>query len=508
MKQYTVTLLPQNIMLSADPGESLMELLRRAGAAPDAPCGGQGTCGKCRVLVNGIRQLACQTAVTGDITVHLPEKSANEQILTAGIPIHTAVSPVCPGAYHLAYDIGTTTVACYLLDGQTGHICAKASTHNPQSAFGADVISRIRHALHGQCTALTASIRDVMETLCRQVCEAAAANADHIGTVAVVGNPCMQQLFLGISPENLSAIPFAPVLTATQVLLCREYLPLCENAQLLVVPDISGYVGADTVACLLSCRMYDHAEMALLVDIGTNGEMVLGNRDRMIACSTAAGPALEGANIRFGMRGMNGAIDRVWLEDQRLCCHVIGDVPATGICGSGLVDAVAVMLALGALNERGRIQTPESAPLAAAYLKEAEGQRVFCLTDHIYLTQQDIRQLQLAKGAIAAGIEIMCACMGLTPDAISQVYLAGAFGNAIQPQSAAKIGLIPEGFCKKITAIGNAAGSGAQLLALREDVFLLTDRLVQGIDHLELASREDFQEIFVKNMYFPTKTGE
>lgn len=507
MKEHLVTILPGNMTLSIPDGENLLTILRTHGLDPESPCGGHGTCGKCRVTANGQEVLACRTVVTEELTVSL-QNDTSEHILTDGIRTHTTVLPVYSGKYHLAYDIGTTTVVCYLLDGETGAELALASMRNPQSGYGADVISRIQYALQGNPDELTLCIREGMVVLAESVCKKACANPREIGTVSVVGNPCMQQLFLGISPLNLAKVPFAPILTESDIVDAQNYLPLCTKAKLLIVPDISGYVGADTIACLLATRHYEQDSITLLVDIGTNGEMVLGDKDRMVACSTAAGPALEGAKIQFGMRSKDGAIDKVWLEDGKVCCHVIGDGPAVGICGSGLIDAVAVMLFSGAMNDRGRIQSPRTVPHMAEHLSEKNGQRIFFLTDGVYLTQQDIREVQLAKGAIAAGIEMMAEYMNIRIGDISFVQLAGAFGSAIRPESAARTGLIPPELLPKITAIGNAAGSGAKLLALNREELLKADALVKKIEHLDLASLESFQDTFVENMLFPTPSPE
>ena len=206
---------------------------------------------------------------------------------------------------------------------------------------------------------LTAAIRNCMVELTEAVCEKSGIAPENIGVVSVVGNPAMQQLFLGIRPDNLTTVPYAPVLTEASIEPCADRLPCCGNALLLTVPDIGGFVGADTLSCVLATQMYHRKEITLMVDIGTNGELVLGNRDRMIACSTAAGPALEGANIQFGMRACAGAIDHVWLENGLIRCSVIGGGTAKGICGSGLIDAVAAALELGLLNKRGRIQNDD-----------------------------------------------------------------------------------------------------------------------------------------------------
>ena len=503
MKEYLVTILPGEQVVSVPEGTGLLSVLRDLGLAPDSPCGGRGTCGKCRVLVNGEPELACQKTVEENMTVLLSEKISGEQILSRGIYTETALAPVRQGKHHLAYDIGTTTVVCYLLDGQTGKELACHSKSNPQRQFGADVVSRIRHAQQGGQEQLTEAIRSCMTELAASVCAKAGAEPAGIGVVSVVGNPCMQQLFLGISTENLAALPFTPVLTKARVEEAKEYLPLCPNAALLTVPDISGYVGGDTMACLLANRQYAREERVLMVDIGTNGEMVLGNAHAMTACATAAGPALEGAMIHFGMRGAEGAIDRVWLENGEIQCHVIGEGPARGICGSGLIDAAAAMLQTGAINSRGRIQSAGDLPELAHRLAELEGMRIFRLRDGVYLTQQDIRELQLAKGAIAAGIQLMAESMNLALEDIQEVQLAGAFGTVIRPESAARIGLIPPVLVDRIRGIGNAAGSGAKLLALNREELARTDTLVQEIRGLNLASLEDFQDVFVENMLFP-----
>ena len=412
---WTLYISSDNYKISCPAGEKLLTALRAANLAPDAPCGGNGKCGKCKVLVDGVEMLACQTIIDRDMTVTLPQK-AGLNVLQEGISGASTVEPRKEGQL-LAFDIGTTSVVCFLLDGMTGRELAKSSMLNPQTVFGADVISRIQRALAGELAAETTAIREGMTELIRQVTD----KPEDITLVSVVGNPAMQQLFLGISPENLAGVPFAPVLTRAKSVPCGEVLSICPNAQLLIVPDISGYIGADTMGCDLATELYKKEAITLMVDIGTNGEMVLGNKHRMIACSTAAGPALEGANIRFGMRGTEGAIDHVWLENGKVTCSVIGGGKALGICGSGLIDAIAVGLEMGLLNKRGRILNEE---------------HIFHLTETVYLTQDDIRQVQLAKGAIYAGIFLMAKQLELEVKDIEKVQLAGAFGSFLNPKSA------------------------------------------------------------------------
>lgn len=482
MRRY-VTLLPEKRCIEAEDGDILLSVLRSAGMVVDAPCGGNGTCGKCKVLVDGKQVLACQTVIHRDMSVVLPDAPA-----AVAFPQDIAVSADGSQGYGLAFDIGTTTVVGYLLS-PGGEELARESAVDPQVAFGADVISRIRHALDGQMGPLTDCIRRCADKIARAMCQKCGVFPEQIRTISLVGNPTMQQLFLGILPGNLAQPPFAPVLTRGERVEAAPYFPRFSKAELLVVPNISGFVGADTLACVLATDMDRQEQMTLLVDIGTNGEMVLGNCHGMVACSTAAGPALEGAGIRWGMRAMEGAIDHVrWWED-RFQCSVIGGGEPVGICGSGLIDAAAAALDGGLLDRRGRI------------LDES---RTVVLADHILLTQEDIRQLQQAKGAIAAGIELMAEHLHIRLEQIQQVYLAGAFGSFLKPGSACRIGLLPPVLEEKIVAVGNAAGSGAKLLLQDRQALERTERLAKEIGHLDLASAPGFRRCFARCMYFET----
>ena len=462
-------------------GTNLHTALREAGLVVDAPCGGRGSCGKCRVLINGTAALSCQTTVVEDLTVILPDE------VTLQSAAHGAALPAGNVGYALAFDIGTTSLVGFLLDGNTGSVICHKSVLNPQVVFGADVVSRIRSALGGQLSQLTGCIRSAITAMAQTLCSQAGIDPSRIEVVSIVGNCCMQQLFLGILPDNLAHIPYSPVITAAEVVEAAAYLPICAEAKLLIVPAIGGFVGADTVACLIADGLYQHSEMTLLVDIGTNGEMVLGNRERMIACSTAAGPALEGVNIQLGMRATEGAIDHVWLEHCKLHYSVIGGSEAMGICGSGLVDAIAVALQLGLINKRGRIATED---------------RQFHISDRIYLTQADIRQVQLAKGAIHAGICLMANRLGINLEDIQSVRLAGAFGSYLNAENACRIGLLPERLADRIVSIGNAAGKGAQLLACDSELLPLAHKLAEQVEFLELATLPEFPKNFANSMLF------
>jgi len=258
-------------------------------------------------------------------------------------------------------------------------------------------------------------------------------------------------------------------------------------------PCVAGYIGADTTAAALACAMNQSAGTALLIDIGTNGEMVLSHKGWMAACSTAAGPALEGANITCGMRGSIGAIDHVWVENGQFRCSVIGNTEPAGICGSGIIDAIAVALEQKLVNQRGRIQTTG----------ERDGQRILVLSDSVYLTQTDIRQIQMAKGAIAAGIHLLCAHLGITPAEIQNVILAGAFGSFLNPENACRIELLPKELSGRITVAGNLAGVGAKMMAMSQAQFALAEELCKRIAFLELADLPAFEKTFAQYMRLP-----
>lgn len=472
---HLITVLPHKQNLEASTGDNLLELLRRANFLIDAPCNGNGTCGKCKVLIGGKEVLACQTVIDREMTVTLSGET-NPVMLSAGIETKISTdSGLC-----LAIDIGTTTVVAYLIEN--GFVLSSESRSNPQATYGADVVSRVHHAVNGHSVELTTVIRHCIEDMANTLLTQTGKGC--LNTICIVGNPAMQQLFLGMPVENLTRVPFCPQLTKARIDDAGKYIPAWKGAKLLIVPNISGYIGADTVACILATGMDKAEKLTLLVDIGTNGEMVLGNKDRLVACATAAGPALEGAGIRFGMRAASGAIDRVAAD---FSCHVIGDKNAVGICGSGLLDAVAVALDKGLINERGRIlNNSHTLPLA----------------DAIFLTQEDIRQLQQAKGAICAGIHLMAEDLGISLTDIETVYLAGAFGASLNPCSACRIGMIPGELEDKIQPIGNAAGSGAKQIVCSKEEFSHTDLIVSATEHLNLATLPHWAKRFAQSMRF------
>ena len=398
-----------------------------------------------------------------------------------------------------AFDIGTTTIAGYLLDSEDGRMLAVESRMNPQAQYGADVIMRANYALEHGTDVLSRCIREAVNEMLGVLAGDAGISREDIFQVCIVGNTCMHHLFLGISPASLVHAPYTPAVSERLVLNAGDYgLDVQRKAELIMLPDIAGYVGADTCGCLLALRQDQKDEISLMIDIGTNGEMVLGNRNRLVTCSTAAGPAFEGAKIECGMRGAAGAVDHVKYENGKWDYTTVGNQPAVGLCGSGLIDLVAGLLDAGMLDENGALSSGQ------------EKQGVFMLVSPeqagnergVYLTQKDIGEVQLAKAAIAAGIQMLMKRLGITEEEICSVYIAGAFGNYMDPVSAGKIGLLPAALVKKVEPVGNAAGEGAKIALVNEREMLEMDELVGKIDFVELAASGDFQDYFIDELGF------
>ncbi len=416
--------------------------------------------------------------------------------------------------YGFAVDIGTTTVVGYLLDLTTGKRVAVASTLNPQTRFGDDVVSRIDVAQKDPAglEALRSVIVEALNDLIGQTTQQAGVAREQVYGVTVVGNTTMHHLFLGLSPAALGRSPYVPAMASPLQLNARDAgLRAHPAAQLFVLPNIAGWVGADTVGVLLATRLMQSDEIRLAVDIGTNGEMALGSRKRMLACSTAAGPAFEGAQLTFGMRAADGAIDHVDLGEDDVIIHSLGKGKIRGICGSGVVDIIAALRKLELVDYTGRLLTRADAAgrvsdkLAARLVEHPQG-GAFVMApgeqtvtgNPVVLTQRDIRQIQLAKGAVRAGIEILISELGVQPEQISEICLAGAFGNYIRPESALTIGLVPRLPRAVITPVGNAAGAGAQMSLLSQAAWREATDLWAHVEYLELSLRQDFQQVFME----------
>jgi uncharacterized 2Fe-2S/4Fe-4S cluster protein (DUF4445 family) len=420
--------------------------------------------------------------------------------------------------FGIAFDLGTTTVVATLLDLSAGTPVAVASALNKQQPFGADVITRISAVMMdpGALDKLQQLAAGTLAELARAVCAAGGVGPEEVYEVAVAGNATMTHIVLGIDPEPLGMAPFIlsarryPEILAADLGLAGAVHP---RARAVVFPAFGAYVGGDITAGLLAAGMDRDARVRLFIDIGTNCEIVLGNRDWLLATAAPAGPAFEGAAIRCGMRAAAGAIEVVTMTPEELALKVIGDAEPQGLCGSGLVDAVTGLVRTGLLDSSGRFVPEEKArvlaPGLAGRLTRAGQERVFVLhwrgapEDSIYLSQRDVRELQFAKAAIATGWRILLEEAGLEPQDVKQVLLAGSFGSYLSPASAIRIGLVPQVPVPRVVPAGNVAGEGAKmaLLSLRERAGGLA--LLEEVRYVELSDRADFNDRFVEQLPFP-----
>lgn len=420
-------------------------------------------------------------------------------------------------SYGMAFDIGTTTVVCYLVDLLNGATLSTTSTINPQVAYGDDVISRIAFASEREdgLKLLHEAIIGAANELALRACDEASVSPDHVYHATFVGNTCMLHLLLGLDVTQLGRAPYVAVIQSTVELSAGELgITAIPNALIHVLPRIGGFVGADTVAMIL-LHLIDGIDVALAIDIGTNTEVVVKSGDEMLAASAAAGPAFEGARIKHGMRAADGAIYSVKANEDDVRCMVIGDAPPKGICGSGLIDAVATMLELGIVDESGRMlhrdELPRLPQRIAERLMERDGEAEFVLAygnesdsgSPIVLTQRDVRQLQLAKGSIRAAIETLLNLAGVSYDALQAVYIAGAFGTFIPKQSAVRIGLLPPIPLERIHSVGNAAGIGAKLALINSNELKRAESVARSVKHIELGTNPLYAEAFFEWMRFP-----
>lgn len=611
--EYRITFQPSGRTVYALSGTTVFEVAARAGLVLQNPCGGNGTCGKCRVrvvsgtcepsdacrrqftdkqLADGVR-LACQARVAADCVVHVPDASLFEKsttrILTASgkilMDLQPSVSKTCveltapamgdhtsdlrrlekhlghevdvslhalrqlpvtlrengfhgtavlccnnliavePGdttatCHGVAFDLGTTTVVGVLIDLTTGNDLAVAATVNPQVSSGDDVITRILQVRENPAALLDMrdSIIGAMNDLVRQLTAQAGISPDQVYEAVVTGNTTMQHLFCGISPAALGELPFTPAFSQGLFLNARDVgMAIHDNGMVFVFPNIGGFVGGDSVAGILAATLHVADKPLILVDIGTNGEIVLAHNGHLLATSTAAGPAFEGARITDGMRAADGAIEKVIVENGDISCNVIGNTAPAGLCGTALIDLVAELLRAGIIDATGRILQPAEVPenVSTALRKRIiEGEnnafnvRIVPAAESatgadICLYQKDVRELQLATGAIRAGVSIMLRKAGLTVDDVHEVLLAGAFGNFIRRSNASRIGLLPPVPTHKIRFIGNAACMGAKAVLLSRNFRVLADEIASMAEHVDLSSDPEFQMEFGMAMMFP-----
>jgi uncharacterized 2Fe-2S/4Fe-4S cluster protein (DUF4445 family) len=528
MEHFRVVFEPDGKNVLIHQGATLVEAASRAGIILTTPCGGKGTCGKCTVKLepSGQTVLACKHLVQGGLRVTIPPESRfyEHKILEHGIRPAGDIEPTIVNRYRqiagqgpivgVAVDIGTTTVVAKLIDMADGRCIATRSTLNPQTRFGDDVVSRINYAQSPVNLAeLQKVIVDCINDLIRKLCHDSRIQPSRIYEACVVGNTTMNHIFLQFPVEQLGRAPYkAWSVDAHDVPPTELHLDMNAAGNVHCVENIAGFVGSDTTAVALAVDVESAVETTLVIDIGTNGELVLGMAGKLYAASCAAGPALEGARIQYGSRAADGAIEAVVVNEDDISLDVIGRSAPRSICGSGLIDAVAVLCDLGIIDATGRFVEREQlrqlpGPIASRIV-QSNGQAAFCLAfsrktsqPAVVLTQRDVREVQLAKAAIRAGSRILLNRLGLRDGDIQSVLLAGAFGNYIRPTSAIRIGLLPNVPLDRIHFVGNAAASGAQMLLFSDECRERAARLARKIQYVEIAHEKDFTDIFADAMY-------
>ncbi|MBJ6749501.1 ASKHA domain-containing protein [Geomonas anaerohicana] len=555
----TIHFLPDDKRATVPKGSTILEAARTAGVTIDSPCNGAVVCGKCavtlasedleRVVEKGAHQLpagerargqvlACAAEVYGNITVvvddapslrsfkiashgeaavvdlapHIVKEYLSDlgvtRVLGGGALLTEEEGDTAGESYGVVVDIGTTTLVVALVDLVSGTQLATASALNPQSRHAQDVLSRIKMGSEGRGLAeLRRGVIGEINALIDQVAGASGVSRSRIYEVIFSGNTCMLHLAAGVDPAPLGRYPYTSALT------CAAWLPaqatgidIAHGGLVYLPPIISGYIGADITAGLQAVRLHENKETVLFVDIGTNGEMALCRDGKIWATSTAAGPAFEGMNIRFGMRAGEGAIERCSVHpDGSLEIRTIAGTEAVGICGSGLMDIVAELVAHGVVGKNGKFVKPDSAGIPeklAERLVERDGKPAFLLTDKVWLTQKDVRQVQLAKGAIRAGVEFLLHEASVPVAELQQVLIAGSFGYHLTAESLTTIGLLPAETSGRIGFVGNTAKSGGEAFLLNAVSREEMRDLVEQVQVVELANCKDFDKVFVEALSF------
>ena len=541
-----VRFLPGPFLAEVQPGSTLLEAARKARAPLEAPCDGAGICGKCRVWLDpealtalesdvqvgggngqGALVLACDARVRADIAATIPDRGdKNLAIVDHGLATARSLAPhiavvratdgctvwagpeliaSLPSAvanFGIAVDIGTTTLVVALVDLESGDELAVASALNPQTAYGHDVLSRIHFAAEPDgLSTMQRALVDGLNILIRQVCQRAGVDTGHIHEAVLGGNTCMLHIAAAVDPAPLGRAPYRPSLTGGNHLRAAELgLGIAAHGLVYLPPLVSGFVGADITAGILATDLHRSRQTALLLDIGTNGEMVLAHAGELWATSTAAGPAFEGVNIACGMRAAPGAVDAVIANDGGWTLHTIGDVSAIGICGSGLIDLVSCLVKNGTIGKNGRFATKAAPPVGN--WDESEGRCLLRLSNGVVLTQKDVRQVQLAKAAIRTGLDSLLAQAKVRTQDVERVLVAGSFGYHLRPDSLAGSGLLPASLAAKVEAVGNTCKAGAITLLTNDDTRRELKAAAGRVRSIELANDAAFGRRFVEQMTF------
>ncbi|GHU41744.1 (Fe-S)-binding protein [Clostridia bacterium] len=514
-------------------GSTVLEAARIANITLEAPCNGMGTCGKCRIKLESEQAdyvLACRTTVEEDVTVFLENKEQENRsmkILGEGQSFSYTLKPcivknydagktkvihrtgivgteegdTTKSIYGISVDIGTTTLVTTLIDLRTGESLATEHALNPQSEYAQDVLSRIHFASKDNgIEILQTSLNKALNGMIEKMSKTAHIDSNHIYKLVYSGNTAMLHMACGIDPKSLGQYPYVSQLVGNTHVSANQ-LTVSPFAKIYLPPIISAFVGADITSGILASQLFARGDTTIFIDVGTNGEMVLARKGTLAATSTAAGPAFEGMNITCGMRAAEGALERFSIdEDNQISYSVIGGGKARGICGSGLLDLTGELVRSGVIGKNGKFILPEKSPVKG--LGKLDGKTAFFITDEVYLTQKDVRQIQLAKGAIRSGIEALLIQLDMTAQEVDRVEIAGSFGYHLSESSLLDLGLLPPDFKGKVSFVGNTSSSGGAAFLLNTDFRDEMAALVQTIEKIELSNSEGFEKLFVKALGF------
>jgi len=486
----TVSIIYKNQLkkISANKGDNLLDVLNKNHFFVTANCGGNGKCKKCKVKYLGNYILSCNTTIENDMEIELDDY--NSIILNQTLEIKYDI--LRQRGYGLAIDLGTTTIAYYLIDLENGEQIDRTSELNMQATFGADIITRIKKCNDGNLKDLNLSIINQINNVILNFQSKYKFNK--IEKIIFSANNTMLHILGNIDPSPLGVAPFKPVFLERKELGGKDLNILADKV--IFLPSVSAYIGSDIVSGLLACDIINKDENLIFIDIGTNGEIILKTNNKLIGCSTAAGPAFEGANIEFGMASVNNAISKIEYFDNKLNIKTIGDEPK-GICGSGIVDIIAILFNETIIDESGAFNYNSK-----SYLRNKLISNKFFITDDIYITQKDIREFQLAKSAIASGIKTVIKEANVDIKNITNLYLAGGFGFYLDIKNALTVGLLPREFKDKITLVGNSSGLGSIMCLVNPRYLKICDEISKKVEVIELSKSLIFNDCFIDNLIF------
>ena len=507
-----ITYKNKSIEIKVEQNTSILDMIRKSGFYIETPCNGNGSCGKCKVKVKEHpscsyeEKLACTTKATTDIEIELLDKNTQLKTIYSELKNETYKNNVGykepnESNFGVAIDIGTTGIAAYLLEVNTGKIINRKSSLNPQTQYGGDVLSRISYSLNNPQgkenlkKVIVESINEIISELVKKT-----VDINRIHRIVVSANTVMIHMVLGLDTYSMSRAPYKPELLDKLDMKAKD-LGIIINPQgvMTTLPSASSYIGADIISGALATGFNSKKHKAVFIDIGTNGEILAISKGKIAGTSTAAGPAFEGMNISWGSRAESGAIDTFKIMNDDIKFTTIDDEQVIGICGSGLIDIVSELLTNNVILKSGRLNNKLDGKLASRIRDKK-----FYITDDIYLSQKDIRQVQLAKAAIAAGINMLLKDIELCTKDIEEIVIAGAFGYHLNPENMKTIGIIPKDFTGEINFVGNSSIEGAKLALISEKSLKEMIKLKEEIKVVELSIEEDFQDLFVTNGDTPT----